>query len=203
MIEFKDFTILGNRGFRLKVTDLKIINGQFIQISGNNNTGKSLLMRTIAGEYKAYEGEILYNGIAVKPGSYKALLISSDQALLPDVTVSRNLFLPFHKITKRKKEIIMNLLDNTGLSSSINHPIHTLSRSEKKSLQLIRAVVQLPHYLLIDDYDTYFDNSSLNNLSAVFEYAAKAGTTLVITTKQQISNLTHNYIISSGVLHKL
>jgi len=203
MIEIRDLIIQGNRDFQLQVPELKISSGQFIQVVGNNNSGKSLLLKVLSFEYREFKGEIEYNGFPAKSGSYKALLISSETALLPEASVNRNIFLPFQRVTKRKKETIMGLLKNTGLLSSINDPVYTLSRSEKKSLELVRAVVQLPHYLLLDDYDTYFDNHSLNKLSAVFEFAAKSGTTIMVTSNQQIENLSNNYIINGGVLEKL
>ena len=194
---------MGNRNSQLHVPELKISSGQFIQVVGNNNSGKSLLLRAISFCYMNCKGEIVYNGFPAKQGSYRALLISSETALLPEASVNRNIFLPFQRITKRKKDTIMGLLKNTGLISSINDPVYTLSRSEKKSLELVRAIVQLPHYLLLDDYDTYFDNHSLNKLSAVFEYAAKSGTTIMVTSKQQIGSLLNNYMINGGVLEKL
>jgi ABC-type lipopolysaccharide export system ATPase subunit len=85
----------------------------------------------------------------------------------------------------------------------MEHPVYLLSRSERKSLELVRSVVQLPHYLLIDDYDTCFDLQSLNKLSTVFEYAAKAGTTVLVTAKEQISSITNRYMISGGVIEKI
>lgn len=203
MIELRDFTIKGKRGFQLRIEEMKIRNGQFIQIFGNNRCGKTLLLRTLCGDYQGWEGKIYYNGIDVKPGGYKSFFIPSECVLLPERTVKENLFLPFKSIAKQKRSELLDLIKSCGLSHSLPHKAETLSRSEGKTLELVRAVVQSPHYLMIDDFDISFDSHSLNQISPVFEYAAKKGTTIIVTAKAKISYILTSYILNGGVLQKL
>ena len=52
--------------------------------------------------------------------------------------------------------------------------------------------------------DDLVDEGKTNEyVKSVFEFAAKSGTTIVVTSKQQIENLSNNYIINGGVLEKL
>ena len=203
MIELKNFVIEGARGFRLKADELQIKSGLFIQIYGNNNSGKSLLLKCLAGLYHNYSGELLYNGVQEKPGKYSVILINDFLAVMPDKSVKYNLYLPFGKTTKRKKDLLEDMLKDSGLDKCLDHKVKTLSRSEIKILELIRAIIQQPHFLLIDDFDTYFDNTSLKNLTKVFDHAAKAGTAIVITTRKKFEGITSSYAINSGEIYKL
>lgn len=203
MIEIRDFSINGKCDFKLHIPELIISSGQFIQVFGSNNSGKSLLLKTIAGQYKDFEGKFLYNGIETKPASLCSILLSSQPAILKKKSVEKNLKLPFTRLTKRKKQIMLELMKNSQLIDRLKDPVYQLSRSQQKSMELIRAVVQLPHYLLIDDYDTFFDNNTLNLLSSAFEFAASAGTTIITTSLKQITSVLVCYKIQNGVLEKL
>ncbi|MDP8221122.1 MAG: ATP-binding cassette domain-containing protein [Candidatus Stygibacter frigidus] len=203
MIELKNFVISGAGDFHLKADELQIKSGLFIQISGNNNSGKSLVLKCLAGFYHNFKGELLYNGVLEKPGNYSVILINDFAALMPEKSMKYNLYLPFNKTTKRKKIILDEMLTNTGLKKYQHQKVKTLSRSEIKTLELIRAVIQQPHFIFIDDFDTYFDNSSLENLTKVFDYAAKAGTAIMITTRTKFEGITSSYAINSGEIHKL
>lgn len=203
MIELKNFKIRGRKDFELNIAELRISSGQFIQIFGSNNSGKSLLLETLAGGYSHFEGEFLYNGTVTDPRLLNTILLRNQPAFLKRKTVEKNLILPFSRYTSRRKKIVNNLLKKTELIDLLKEPVYTLSRSQQKSFELVRAVVQLPHYLLIDDYDTFFDNSTLNELSSVFEYAASAGTTVLVTSRKQVSSVLIGYKIEEGKLEKL
>jgi len=203
MIELKNFEITGAGSFHLKADELQIKSGLFIQISGNNNSGKSLLLKCLAGLYHNYNGELLYNGVPEKPGHYSVILINDFTAVLPEKSVKYNLYLPFARTTKRKKKLLEEMLKDCGLDKCLDRKMKTLSRSEIKILELIRAIIQQPHFLLIDDFDTYFDNFSLENLTKTFDHAAKAGTAIVITTRKKFEGITNSFTINSGEIDKL
>jgi ABC-type multidrug transport system ATPase subunit len=202
MIELKDFEIIGSRDFRLRVGSFTISGGQFIQVSGKNQTGKSLLLKTIAGKHRNYTGKLLYNGLEEKPGKYSVILIDEYPAYLADESVRRNLYLPLKKISERKKKQLEEMLKASDLEKVLEDKMFTLSRSEVKGLELVRAIIQQPHFILFDDFDTYFDNISLENLTAAFDYAAKTGTAIIITAKSRYAGIKNNYLISAGELYK-
>ncbi|MCF7911120.1 MAG: ATP-binding cassette domain-containing protein [Candidatus Cloacimonetes bacterium] len=202
MIELKEFVITGAQEFRLKADNLQIKSGLFIQINGSNNSGKSLLLKTLAGLYSDFEGELYYNGVKEKPGNYSVILINNFAAVLPKKSVKYNLNLPLGKTTARKTRILLELLKDSGLDKCLDYKLNTLSDSQIKILELIRAIIQQPHFLLIDDFDTYFDNVSLDNLTKAFDHAAKAGTAIVITTRKKFEGITNSYTLKSGEIIK-
>ena len=202
MIELRNFVITGARGYCLKADNLQIKSGLFIQINGSNNSGKSLLLKTLAGLYKDYEGELFYNGVKEKPGNYSVILINDFAAVLPQKSVKYNLNLPLGKTSVRKNKLLQDMLQESGLEKSLGDKLNTLSASQIKTLELIRAIIQQPHFLLIDDFDTYFDNVSLENLIKAFDHAVKAGTAIVITTRKKFEGISNSYLIKSGEIYK-
>ena len=58
---FGDFVVMRDLGFRVR-------RGQVFIIMGGSGCGKSVLMRHMVGLLEPARGEVLFHGIAVKPG---------------------------------------------------------------------------------------------------------------------------------------
>jgi hypothetical protein len=78
-----------------------------------------------------------------------------------------------------------------------------MSSSTLKMVELIRAAIQLPYIILIDDLDMYFDDIKLNQMMGIFEYATNNGSCILATTKQRLDNFELNFRIQKGILVKL
>lgn len=198
MIELKNFEIKGKNSFILRIEELSVSGGQCIQICGNNNSGKSLLLKTLAGIHQDFSGSLLYNGLPEKAGNYRVLLIDDFNAVITPKSVKYNLYLPLKKISKRKQVHLDKMLETTQLQKKLDYNIAELSRSEIKSLELVRAIIQQPHFVLFDDLDTYFDKATLENLQYTLEYANKTGTSIISTTKSMMPDIETTYMIRGG-----
>jgi len=67
-------------------------------------------------------------------------------------------------------------------------------------LELIRATVQLPYLILVDDMDNYFDAVKLKTATEILSYATKNGSSVLVTSKQKLEDFNAYYRIQNKKL---
>lgn len=113
--------------------------------------------------------------------------------ILHTESVWKNLVLPLTKITPRIRQKLTELGEIANLNDKISRKSETLSYSEQKYLELIRAVIQLPKLILIDDLDNFFDELHQNKAMEILEYAKNSGTCVIVTSKKKMEGFDENY----------
>jgi len=205
--------MLSIRNFRLKIDDAELLEINKLEIKssekhlvlGNNNTGKSLFLKTIHGLNLKFEGEIL---IKEKPPIFykrkkKTILIETSPHLLWEEDVWKNIILPLSKVTSRQKQKIKELCKTADLFNDLKTKPEHLAFSTQKFIELIRAVIQLPYLILLDDLDCYFDEINLSKALEICNFAINAGTSILATSKTGLENFENIYRIQNKVLKKL
>jgi len=142
--------------------DLDIKESEFISIIGPSGCGKSTLLKIIASLDKDYTGNVLYkNQKSIKNLAF----IFQDSRLLPWLSVKENILL----VSQNKDEkIIEHLLIQVGLQDYINAYIKELSGGMKKKVALIRAFINKPDVLLLDEAFVSLDYPSAKQLRVLF-----------------------------------
>ncbi len=205
MLSINNFRLKIDDAELLEVSNLEINNREKHLILGNNNTGKSLFLKTIHGLNSNFEGEIL---IKEKPPIFykrkkRTILIETSPHLLWEEDVWKNIILPLPKVTSRQKQKIKELCKTADLFDNLKTKPDKLSYSSQKFIELIRAVIQLPYLILLDDLDCYFDEINLSKALEICDFALNAGTSVLATSKTGLENFKNIYRIQSKVLKKL
>lgn len=123
-----------------------VYEGETIGIVGSNGSGKSSLMRAIAGLYPATKGAVY---AAAKP-----TMLGVGAALLPNLSGEKNIFLgglamgyTKDEITKAKSEIV----EFSGLKDFIDLPMRTYSQGMSARLRFSIAASRKHDILIIDE----------------------------------------------------
>ncbi|MCF7857911.1 MAG: ATP-binding cassette domain-containing protein [Candidatus Cloacimonetes bacterium] len=205
MLKIEGFSI--NRGNEkiMLISDMIIGSGMRVNLFGDNDTGRSLFLAAVHGEYKNFGGNIL---IKDKPLSFykkkkKTILIDNNFHLLPDETVWKNITIPLSQVTTRQKQKILEFCKTANLSDKIGDKVKNLSSSAMKFIELIRAVIQLPQIILIDDLDNYFDDKNLVKAMDISNFAIHGGTSLIATSKRKLDILDVHYRVQEHRVVKL
>ena len=141
----------------LRDLSIDIPDNQFFVILGPSGSGKSSLLRMIAGLELPSNGEISIgekNVTGIHPKDRDVALIFSSDTLLPHLTVRENLAfgLSSRRLTKaeagRRVDNAANLL---GLASVLVLKPVTLSRAQRLRAAIARAVARQPKVFLFDD----------------------------------------------------
>lgn len=137
--------------------DLKVADGEFLSILGPSGCGKTTLLRLIAGLEHPNSGKLHLNGHDITHlSAHKRNVHTVFQryALFPHMTVFDNI--AFGLRCKKMDEIeikkkVCDGLELANLKGQGHRAISTLSGGEQQRVALIRALVNTPSLLLLDE----------------------------------------------------
>ncbi len=205
MLKIEGFSLSRENEKFMLINELLIGSGMKVNIFGNNDTGKSLFLRSLHGDYHDFGGQIL---IKDKPLLFykkkkRTILLDNTSHLLINESVWKNIIIPLPKVTARQKQKILELCTISQLADKIGSKVKTLSFSSKKFIELIRAVIQLPQIILIDDLENYFDDKNMIKALEICTFALNSGTSLIATSKRKLDNFDIHYRIQNNKVVKL
>jgi lipoprotein-releasing system ATP-binding protein len=156
----KTFFIEGNAIKVLENINLSLGKGDLVAISGQSGAGKSTLLHIIASLDLASSGNILYDGRAIEEHTNFALsnirlnnfgFVYQFHHLLEDLTVLENILIPMQILGKTSVNDAMDIINQVGLSSRINHLPWKLSGGEKQRVAIARALINNPDFIFLDE----------------------------------------------------
>lgn len=143
--------------------DLLVRHGERVGLVGANGAGKSVLFKTILGEFAPLEGQITV-GNSTKIGYYA----QEHQTLAPFLHRS-----PIEMIQTVKPmtegEAVSVLLKFAFEYRQSRQPIHAFSGGERSRLQLLKVMLEQPNLLLLDEPTNNLDIASVEVLENVLE----------------------------------
>lgn len=164
MIEIKNLTKSYDKKCILKNINLKINDNEQISIIGKSGCGKSTLLRCIARLEKIDKGQILIdneNINDIKNFYNKVGMVFQSFNLFENMTVLENLIIAPVKLKMYSKEeavkFAKNYLKEINLENKINEYPKNLSGGEKQRVAIIRALMEKPKILLLDEPTSSLD----------------------------------------------
>ena len=156
----KTFFVEGNAIKVLENINLSLGKGDLVAISGQSGAGKSTLLHIIASLDLASSGNILYDGRAIEEHTNFALsnirlnnfgFVYQFHHLLEDLTVLENILIPMQILGKTSVNDAIDIINQVGLSSRINHLPWKLSGGEKQRVAIARALINNPDFIFLDE----------------------------------------------------
>ncbi len=164
----------------LKGVDMDLYQGENLVVLGRSGTGKSVLIKIIAGLLKADDGQVNVLGQDVSqltPKEMDELRLKigfsfQNSALYDSMTVRENLEFPLRRHEKdlSGQEIdqrVEELLEDVGLSQTINQMPSQLSGGQRKRIGIARTLILKPEIMLYDEPTAGLDpitSMDINNL---------------------------------------
>ncbi|MCK4353370.1 ABC transporter ATP-binding protein [candidate division WOR-3 bacterium] len=191
-IELKEIEVGYNKFPIIKRMSLKIESGDFLGIIGPNGTGKTTLLRVMAGIIPQWKGEVLIQ--EKKLLSYKRKDLAKLQGVVPQQSFFSLPFTCFDVVLMGRfpyvrwieKEIdyetaihAMKLTDTYKLK---DRSIHEVSGGELQRVRIARALAQSPKILLLDEPTAHLD---IHHEIGIFEILKKLnneGLTVIIAS---------------------
>lgn len=135
--------------------DLTLKKGEIFTILGASGSGKTTVLRMIAGFETPSGGEITLGGrvvsdtsVFIPPEERSAGLVFQDLALFPHMTVEKNIL---YAMKEKDYEELDTLLSLCKLTSLRKRYPHEISGGEMQRVALARALAGRPDILLLDE----------------------------------------------------
>lgn len=150
-----------------------------IGILGASGSGKSMMLRCIAGLVKPDEGQIIVNGktffdsekkIDLPIRERKIGFLFQNYALFPNMTVSENIAFGLDHLSKAdKKNKVAQLMEKYNLAGLEKRYPTQISGGQQQRIALARAVAVEPDILLLDEpfsaLDVHLRNHMIREMS--------------------------------------
>ncbi len=160
MLTVKDVQISHSGREILSGFSLNLSQGEIFALLGQSGSGKSSLLRFIAGLEAADQGEVMLDGRElssqgqhlVAPEHREVGMVFQNYALFPHMTVEQNIAFGVNHLSKTdqidKVSRLLQLVDLPGIQAK--YP-HQLSGGEQQRVALARSLAPSPKLLLLDE----------------------------------------------------
>ncbi len=176
----------------LDLVTLSIKPGEFIGILGPSGAGKTMLLKSLNGYNPPDYGCILLNETPLYQ-SYDMFrntigYVPQDDIVHADLTVEASLQyvaqlrLPRDVSEEQRRDLIDSTIETLGLSHVRKNRIHELSGGQRKRVSIGCELITRPSILYLDEPTSGMDPSTEERLMRHFQFMARGGTTVLITT---------------------
>jgi len=161
-----DVKELGKRFADMKVFErlrFNVKDGEIVALLGPSGCGKSTLLRMIAGLESVEDGEIIHSNEGRQSIGY----VFQKPILYPHLDVEGNVALGLESKLSRKerKQIIQDELRLVGLGGFSSRKVEKLSGGEAQRVAVVRALLNQPSLLLLDEPFSSLDIASRRKIA--------------------------------------
>ncbi len=172
--------------------DFEVRAGEILGIIGPNGAGKTTLLSLINGTLPITQGKIFFRGKQIsgkKPYQIAELGISRTFQIVkpfPGMTALENVALGAlfgrnrERDMSRAKERAAETLKRVRIEGKEYVSVEKLNVSERKRLELARALTQNPDLLLLDEVMAGLTPREIEDIMALIQEVRRAGTTLMV-----------------------
>lgn len=177
----------------LQDVNLKVYGGEVVALLGENGAGKSTLMKILSGVYKKDEGKILIDGNETDIHGIKhaesigITIIHQELSVLPNLTVSENIFLGNEKYdsgTRRinkawMRERSLNFLDQIGCNINPDTLAKNINVGEMQMIEIAKALTKNSRIIIMDEPTTALTDVETRNLFNVIRKLKEKGIAII------------------------
>lgn len=183
----KEITKIYGKQKALDAVSLEINAGEVVGLLGPNGAGKSTMMKIISCFLPPTSGEATVDGYDIFE---QALEVKKRVGYLPehnplylDMYVREYLsFLAgIHKLGKKKKSRINEIIELTGLGLEQNKKIGALSKGFRQRVGLAQALLHDPSVLILDEPTSGLDPNQLLEIRSLIQEVGREKTILLST----------------------
>ena len=179
------------RGYNLLFKNLsfELNSGEVLKISGPNGSGKTSLMKILAGLNSFETGSIEYDNIKINSEKYNLdfLYLGHLAALSPELSCLENLKYTAHLGNNNLNPDFSDALTKVGLEKFENELVGKLSAGQKKRIALSLLFITQSKVWLLDEPFSALDSQAIKIIESRIEEHCNSGGLCILTTHQECS----------------
>ena len=207
-------------GLKKKIKSLEIVKGMSLEVSsgevvgllGPNGAGKTTTFYMICGLVEATDGEVFFDGenLSNMPLHQRALkgigYLPQEASIFKDLSVEDNLMVAAQVNIKgevAQKKRILELLDMFNIEPIRYRKGISLSGGERRRVEIARALVNEPKFLLLDEPFAGVDPIAVLDIQNVIKQLVSYGIGVLITdhnVRETLAVCDRAYVIKTGEL---
>jgi len=186
----------------LNDVNLNVVDGGVHAIIGPNGAGKSTLLNVFVGRLIPDSGSVMFNGqslLGIQPHKINQAGVSrvfQTPEIFDELTVIENVmiptladrdgsykFSPWKSLAKETdiRDRAVDVLEDIGLGDKLDMIASSMSRGDKRRLEMAMGLVQKPKLLLLDEPTAGMSRADTNNTIDVLKHISDSrGITMVI-----------------------
>ena len=167
----------------LKGVNLAVEQGDIVGIRGINGSGKTMVLRAIAGLIRV-DGSVEIGGKKMEPGECPkdiGVLVEMP-GFLPEFTGKKNLQLLGMLQEGVTEEDIEEAMNAVGLDPKDRRHYKKYSLGMKERLGIAQAILEKPKLILLDEPTNGIDSDGIQMLEELLRCLKEAGSTIVVTS---------------------
>ena len=204
VIEVIGLTVALNNSLVLNDFEFSLKKGSFHTLIGQNASGKSTLIKTLMGIISPIAGSIMVNGKDIQTVNTSISTLGmyamwQDTKLFPNLTIAENAFFCDKSILYSKKKVhnrFEKLATELELDLDSTKLVSETSAVEKQFIELMRAYVQSPKILLLDEFCAFFTQHEIDKALRIIDRLHSQGTSILYITHDINEILTRSDAIS-------
>jgi lipopolysaccharide export system ATP-binding protein len=194
----------------VKGISIRVDRGSVVGLLGPNGAGKTTTFYMIVGLVNPDAGEVMIDGVNVthmpmyKRSGFGIGYLPQEPSVFRKLTVEDNLLamLETTKLTRtERREKTGSLMEEFRITHVRNRKGIELSGGERRRVEIARALVTDPNFLLLDEPFTGIDPISLCELQEMIGYLKERGIGVLITdhnVRETLAIVDHAYIVNEG-----
>ena len=189
---------------------LNIQAGEIVGLLGPNGAGKTTTFYIILGLIEASFGDILLNDASINDlAMYQRARLGigylpQDSSIFKKLSVKNNLksiaeTLPINKNAQKDK--VDSLLEDFGLTGIADQMAYTLSGGERRRLEIARAILPSPKFLLMDEPFSGVDPISISDVQKMVLKLKEKNIGILITdhnVRETLKIVDRAYLVYGG-----
>jgi lipopolysaccharide export system ATP-binding protein len=190
--------------------NVEVTGGEVVGLLGPNGAGKTTTFYMIVGLVQPEEGKVILNDEDLTSAPiYKRAragisYLPQESSVFRRLTVRDNLHAILQTLdlsTEEQKERAQSLMNMLGISHLADHMAFTLSGGERRRVEIARALVLSPYFLLLDEPFTGVDPIAVAEIQKIIRRLVKSGIGLLITdhnVRETLGICDRAYIVNEG-----
>jgi len=194
--------------------NIEIASGEVIGLLGANGAGKTTTFSMVVGLTAPDSGRVLLDGVDVTddPMYIRARkgigYLPQEASIFRGLSVEQNIMailetLDLDRAGRRAR--LRELLAELGLTPLAKSPAYTLSGGERRRVEITRALVISPKFMLLDEPFAGIDPIAITDIQKIIFHLKSQGIGVLITdhnVRETLRITDRAYIVHDGVIFK-